>query len=78
MSRTRSRPVSPLKDRQADRLFVGVITAEQQRKMRKASERQERIESGLRQTGSGVHGGGKRENNRRERRQWKKDVNSDF
>ena len=78
MSRTRSRPVSQPKDRTADRLFVGVITAEQQRKMRKASDRQARIESGLRSTGSGVHGGGKRENNRRERRQWKKDVNSDF
>jgi len=78
MSRKRSQPVTQPKDRRAERLFVGVITAEQQRKMAKAQDRQARIEAGVRQTGSGVHGGGKREIARRERRQWKLDVKSGF
>jgi hypothetical protein len=55
-----------------------VITAEQQRKMRKAQDRKARIESGVRPTGSGVHGGGKRELNRRARRQGKQDDKSGF
>jgi hypothetical protein len=46
--------------------------------MRKASERQARIASGVRTTGSGVHGGDKRQVNRRERQQWKQNVNSEF
>ena len=78
MSRKRSQPVVQPKSRQTDKLFVGTITAEQQRKMRKASDRQARIESGLSQTGSGVHGGGKRDLVRRERRQWKQEVKSEF
>jgi hypothetical protein len=76
MSRKGSRPVSTKK--QTDKMFVGTITAEQIRKMQKASERQQRIESGVRQTGSGVHGGGKREVNRRERKSWKQDVRSQY
>jgi hypothetical protein len=77
MSRKRSQPVTPSKDKRTERLFVGVITAEQQRKMQKAVDRKARIESGVRQTGSGIHGGDKRTLNRRARRQGKQDVQSD-
>jgi hypothetical protein len=78
MSTKRSQPVTPPKDKRAAQLFVGVITAEQQRKMQKAQDRKARIESGVRQTGSGVHGGGKKELSRRTRRQGKLDVKSGF
>jgi hypothetical protein len=78
MSSKRSQPVTPSKDKRAERLLCGVITVEQQRQMQRATERQERIDSGVRQTGSGVHGGGKREIVRRERRQWKLDAKSGF
>lgn len=52
-----------------DPLHVGTISSEQLRKMDNAQRRKERIESGVNPfSGSGVHGGGKRERNRKDRR----------
>jgi len=69
------RPKDVLKD---GKLVIGVITVEKQRKMRKAKEREERIASGIKLTGAGVHGDSgkskKTERNRRERREAKQNV----
>ncbi|MBU6453766.1 MAG: hypothetical protein KGS72_18445 [Cyanobacteria bacterium REEB67] len=80
MSKRRSQPVKPPKDKRAASLHVGVITVEQQRKMRKARERQERIalEREIRPTGAGAHGGNsKRDINRKARRQAKLETSGD-
>ncbi len=72
----RSQPVTPVKDKKAERLFVGRITSEQRRQIGKSVDRKARIESGLRQTGNGAHGGDKKMLSRRDRRQGRQDVKS--
>ncbi|MCC7531462.1 MAG: hypothetical protein IT342_23365 [Candidatus Melainabacteria bacterium] len=59
---------------------VGTITREQILKMDRAGRRQERIESGINtMSGSGVHGGGKRDRNRKDRREGRQQIkNSDW
>lgn len=81
MSKGKSRPVQTKRPKDVlkdGRLVIGVITVEQQRKMRKAQEREERIASGIKLTGAGFHGdtgkSKKTERNRRERREWKQHV----
>jgi len=84
MSSKKSKPVNPTKDKAKDKLFVGVITAEQQRKMRQARERQERVETPhlkhLQPSSAIVLGDyNKKQKNRRARRQSKQEVKtSDF
>jgi hypothetical protein len=52
-----------------DPLHCGTITVEDQLRMNKAGRREAEIASGVRPgSGSGVHGGGKRERTRRDRR----------
>lgn len=69
--------------RQKDRknpLHVGTITKEDLLKMGRAGRRQERIESGINtMSGCGVHGGGKRDRNRKDRRDSRQQIrNSDW
>jgi hypothetical protein len=67
MSRKGSKPVQQRK--KADPFHCGTITAEDQRQMRKAGERKDRIASGiLRPVGTGAHWKGKRGENRADRR----------
>lgn len=48
----------------------GTISAEDIRKMDNANRRKERIASGINpSSGSGIHGGGKKERNRKDRRE---------
>ncbi len=63
-----------------DPYHVGTITSEQLRTMDRANRRQEQIESGINlASGSGVHGGGKRDRNRKDRREGRQQVrNSDW
>jgi hypothetical protein len=62
------------KDRK-DPNYVGTITKEQLLKMDRAGRRLERIESGINAgSGSGVHGGGKRERNRKDRREGRQQI----
>lgn len=64
--------------RQKDRKnpnHVGTITKEQILKMDRAGRRQERIESGINaMSGCGVHGGGKRKRNRKERSEGRQQI----
>ena len=58
-----------------DPSHVGTITSEQLRAMDRATRRQERIESGINtMSGSGVHGGGKRDRNRKDRREGRQQI----
>lgn len=67
MSRKGSQPVQQKK--KADPFHCGTITAEDQRRMRKAGERADRIASGvLRPVGTGAHWKGKKGENRADRR----------
>ncbi|MBS1994509.1 MAG: hypothetical protein JSS86_19865 [Cyanobacteria bacterium SZAS LIN-2] len=82
MAKGKSRPVQTKKPKDGlkdGRIHVGVITVEQQRKMRLAREREERIASGLKQTGGGFHEEqDKSKRNRKERRKWKQGANTEF
>lgn len=64
--------------RQKDRKnpnHVGTITKEMLLQMDRAGRRQERIESGINaMSGSGVHGGGKRDRNRKDRRDGRQAI----
>ncbi|CAN5530219.1 hypothetical protein BH10CYA1_BH10CYA1_63400 [soil metagenome] len=72
--RTGSKPV-PQKKRK-DPLHCGTITAADQNRMRKASERQNRIESGmLRPVGTGAHWKGKKGESRADRRAARQQTN---
>ncbi len=77
MSKRKSKTSKPVKlKKNVDPLHCGTITAAMQTKMRKAAERQARIESGLSQAaaGTGAHWKGKRGENRANRRASKQQV----
>jgi hypothetical protein len=66
----RGHTVRPPKDKgNGKSIHVGTITTDQLTQMRKKKEREERLASGVKQTGAGAHGGDKRTRNKRERKQ---------
>ncbi|HEY9870730.1 MAG TPA: hypothetical protein V6D08_16305 [Candidatus Obscuribacterales bacterium] len=70
--RNKTHVVQPPRDKKGA-LYCGTITLEDQLKAERAARRQAQIESGTFVRG-GVHGGGKRERNRRDRRDGRQQV----
>lgn len=73
MARQKTHQVKKAKDDK--RIIAGVITVEDQRRQRKAAQREALKEAGmLTRSGAGVHGDDKKQSSRRNRRDWKQRV----